>query len=124
MARKKEKKVERSIDDLERMIRFYEKEGTDEPAAFFATVKAFEVAVEYGWKELKRRLEEKGVDDVFAPKDIIRKAAQAGLIDDAERWLDFVDARNESVHDYYGMTQAEYIKLARQFLKDAKKILG
>lgn len=124
MARKKQSKFEQAIGDLEAMIAFYEKKGADETAAFFALTKAFEVAVEYAWKELKRRLEEKGVDDVFAPKDVVRKAAQVGLIEDAEGWLDFIDARNASVHDYYGMTESEYVKLARAFLKDARRIRG
>lgn len=122
MAQKKENKLNRAALDLASAMEFYKKTGGDEPPAFLAVAKAFEVAIEYAWKELKRRLEEKGVADIYAPKDVIRKAAQIGMLDDPERWLDYIDARNDSVHDYYGMTQAEYVELARKFMKDAKKV--
>lgn len=124
MVRREEKKTDRALRDLRRTLAFYEKTKGDEPAIFLAVAKAFEVSVEYGWKELKRQLEDKGVEDIFAPKDVVRRAAQLGIIDDAEQWLDYIDARNSSVHDYYGMTQADYIKLARAYLKDAEKVLG
>lgn len=123
MVRREEKKHDHALKDLRRTLEFYEEVEGDEPAAFLAVAKAFEISVEYGWKELKRRLEEKGIEDLFAPKDVIRKAAQAGIIEDAEQWLDYIDARNASVHDYYGMTQAEYVKLARAYLKDAARVL-
>ncbi len=122
MAQKKEKKIDRAVLDLTASMKFYKKAGGDEPAAFLAVAKAFEVAIEYAWKELKRRLEEKGVIDTYAPKDVIRKAAQVGILDNAENWLDYIDARNDSVHDYYGMTEAEYVELAGKFIKDAGKV--
>lgn len=118
------KKYERAIGDLKHAIKFYEQTHGDEPAAFLAVVKAFEVSVEYCWKEFKRQIESKGIEDVFAPKDVIRKSAQIGLIDEAESWLDYIDARNDSVHDYYSMTQAEYLSLAKAFLKDATRAFG
>lgn len=124
MAQRGGKKRERALKDLKEALAFYERTKGDEPAAFLAVAKAFEISVEYGWKELRRQLGEKGVEDAFAPKDVVRKAAQAGIIADAQRWLDYIDARNDSVHDYYGMTEAEYLKLARSFLKDAAKISG
>lgn len=121
--KKDKKKHERALGELSAALEFYETQKGDEPSAFLAVVKAFEISVEYGWKELKRRLEDKGVDDVFAPKDVIRKAAQIGILENAEQWLDFVDTRNASVHDYYSMAQSEYVNLARQFLKEAKAVL-
>ena len=122
MAQKREKKIGKAIFDLTAAMKFYKKAGGDEPAAFLAVAKAFEVAIEYVWKELKRRLEEKGVADTYAPKDVIRKAAQVGILDNAENWLDYIDARNDSVHDYYGMMESEYVELAGRFIKDAGKV--
>ena len=122
MAQKKGNKLERAILDLTMAMEFYRKIDGNEPSAFLAVAKAFEVAIEYAWKDLKRQLEEKGMSDIYAPKDVIRKAAQIGVLDNAEKWLNYIDARNDSVHDYYGMTQSEYIELARKFIKDAKKV--
>lgn len=122
MAQKKESKLERAVLDLTTSMKFYKRSGGDEPPAFLAVAKAFEVAVEYAWKELKRQLEEKGVIDAYAPKDVIRKAAQIGILDNAEDWLNYIDARNDSVHDYYGMTQPEYVELAGKFIKNAGKV--
>jgi len=123
MAQKKEKKIDKALADLELMIKLFDKADDDDPSAFFAASKAFEVAVEYGWKELRRRLMEKGLEDFIAPKDVIRKAAEVKIIDEPVCWLDCVDARNASVHDYYGMTKSEYMGLARKFLKEARRSL-
>lgn len=124
MAQENKRKIDTAITDLKQMLKFYDKSGGDEPAAFFAVSKAFEVAVEYTWKELKQRLIDEGVEEVLTPKDAIRKAAKAGMIDNAEQWLEYIDARNESVHAYYGMTQSSYLKLARAFLKDAQNFFN
>lgn len=123
MAQEKGNKLDRAILDLKMSMKFYKKAGGDEPTAFLAVAKAFEVATEYAWKELKRRLEEKGITDAYAPKDVIRRAAQIGMLDDAENWLNYIDARNDSVHDYYGMAQSEYVELAGKFLKDAGRVV-
>ena len=37
-------------------------------------------------------------------------------------WLACIDARNNSVHDYFGISENDYAKLAEKFMDLAKKI--
>lgn len=117
MAQKKKSELRDAIDQLRHTLKFYDKSGSDEPAAFLAVAKAFEVAVEYAWKELKRRVDDEGLD-AASPKEAVRQSARLGIIDNAERWLEYINARNSSVHDYFGMTQSEYVKIAREFVNE------
>lgn len=121
--RKKKDGFNDAVGQLKLTLDFYDREGGDEPAAFLAVAKGFEVAVEYAWKELKRRIEDEGLD-AASPKEAIRHAARLNIVANAEKWLEYVNARNSSVHDYFGMTEAEYVKIAREFLKEAVRLMG
>lgn len=83
---------------------------------FLTLSKSFEVLVEYSWRELKEIVEDQGLE-VLSPKMAIKQAAKLNLINDPEKWLDCIDARNDSVHDYFGISKEEYVSLAREFLK-------
>ena len=47
-------------------------------------IQAFEYTYELGWLVLKDFLEYQGLTDIFGSRDAIRKAFQAGLIEDGE----------------------------------------
>lgn len=64
-----------------------------------AWIQRFEYSLELCWKTAKRLLNERGIE-AYSPKDVFRKAAMEGLIDDASKWLDFVDKRNLTSHIY------------------------
>ena len=51
---------------------------------------------------------------LYGVKAIIREAANAGLIDDPEAWLKFLEDRNLTVHTYKE-------KLAKQIYTNVKK---
>src|SRR5262245_20235868 len=113
-------KFEQSLKELQYALSFEEKAGSD--AFFFAGIaKCFETALEYGWKELKQRVEKEGLD-VLSPKDAIRKAGEIGMINSVEAWIGFLDARNIAVHDYLGVPRPEYLVVAKEFLIEAKKL--
>jgi hypothetical protein len=78
--------------------------------------KAFEILVEYAWKELKFRVEDSGL---FAPspKEAVRQAATMGLISDPEKWIAIINARNDSVHDYFTVPEKDYVSLASELLR-------
>ncbi|OGQ46799.1 MAG: hypothetical protein A3H42_03510 [Deltaproteobacteria bacterium RIFCSPLOWO2_02_FULL_46_8] len=92
---------------------------------FLTVAKTFEILVEYAWRELKERVEDQGLD-APAPKIAVKQAARLGLITEPEMWLNCIDARNDSVHDYFGISKKEYLALAEQFLSlvDAIKIVS
>lgn len=66
-------------------------------------------------------MEDQGLE-APAPKMAIREAARLHFITKPEVWLECIDARNNSVHDYFGITQSEYCELAEEFLKLVQKI--
>jgi len=63
------------------------------------------------------------VDRLFF-KDIFRQAAKHGLLerDEVERWFEYRDNRNNTVHDYGEKFANETLKLLPQFVLDAKKL--
>jgi len=78
--------------------------------------KAFEVAVEYGWKDLKRRVEDEGLS-APSPKEAVRQAARLSFIEEPEKWIACINARNDSVHDYYRVPPERYIEFAEDLLR-------
>lgn len=87
-----------------------------------ATIQRFEFSFELAWKVMKSIAFEKGME-VISPKDSIRSAAQLGLIEDVERWFDFLDARNNSSHIYSEEMADAIYELIKEFLPAAEKLL-
>lgn len=116
-------KLKKSLDNLKKTLKFMEQaKETDKDVAFLSVAKAFEVAVEYAWRDLQKRIEEEGLD-APSPKAAVREAARINLIENAESWIDYISARNAGVHDYFGMTNEAYIEIAKEFLEDAEKMI-
>lgn len=82
--------------------------------AFAGASKCFEVAFEYAWKWFKRQADDAGFE-VYGPRDSMKAAAQLGLIQDIQRWESFLHARNLSVHDYLGISDAEFLEAMSDF---------
>jgi nucleotidyltransferase substrate binding protein (TIGR01987 family) len=79
---------ERGVDSLSQM----EKEGA---------IQRFEFAFELAWKTLKDYLEEIGiVVKPAAPRQVIKEAFTAGILDDAQVWIDMMLHRNLLSHKY------------------------
>ncbi len=65
-----------------------------------SSIQRFEFTIELSWKVMKRILNSEGIQETDSPKSIIRSAAKASLVDDAELWLHLIDQRNLSSHTY------------------------
>ena len=117
----------RSLDELAMSLDAYDKLSTkaknEKRLAFLALSKAFEVAVEYSWKELKAKVVDEGLDPQ-SPKATIRDAAQVGFIDNPGAWLVYINTRNAAVHDYFSLPEKEYVAVACEFLGNARKALS
>lgn len=113
--------LKKSVADLEHALEFAE--NAEEDRFYFSGIsKSFETCMEYAWKYFKRMAVDEGVE-VFSPKEAIRVAGGLKIIDDVEKWLDFLEDRNLSVHDYLGVSEEDYLKTIRKFLIEAKKVL-
>ena len=84
------------------------------PITVAATVQAFEMALELSWKWLKFVLNDYGIL-VSTPREIIRHAGKEKLIDDVEKWLLYLDARNLTSHTYNQDTGDTVYLLASEF---------
>lgn len=62
-------------------------------------IQFFEMSFELAWKVLKDYLEEEGFI-VSSPRDTIKQAFQAGLLEDGHVWIEALKDRNLTVHTY------------------------
>jgi nucleotidyltransferase substrate binding protein (TIGR01987 family) len=112
---KQESKLQQSMKDLGQALT-HRAQALQEHIYYAGIAKCFEVCLEYAWKELKRRLENEGLE-AYSPKEIVKAAGRAGMIDDVETWLLCINVRNIAVHDYLGVTPEEYLTTIEKFLK-------
>ena len=62
-------------------------------------IQRFEYTHELAWMVMKGYAEYQGYTDVRGSRDAIRKALEMNLIDD-KRWMDTIEDRNLTVHNY------------------------
>lgn len=93
-----------------------------------ASVKEFEIILEQSGKLLKKVIKPyfhsvNAVNKLFF-KDVFRHAAQFELItlENAERWLEYRDNRNNTAHDYGVEFADQTLVLLPQFIIDAKTL--
>lgn len=64
-----------------------------------AVIKAYELSFELSWKTLKDLLSHGGID-VLLPREVLRQAFAAGLLEDGQLWIDMLEQRNLMAHAY------------------------
>ncbi len=64
-----------------------------------SAIQRFEFTFEISWKVMKAYLEEKGAKDLYFPRDVIRNAFRAGIIN-SPKWLEMIETRNITSHIY------------------------
>lgn len=87
-----------------------------------ASIKRFELAFDLAWKAVKAYLETVEGTKCASPKQCFREAYRNGLIEYSDKWLDFVDMRNKTVHTYHeDLAEEIYAKLP-EVLSHLKKL--
>jgi nucleotidyltransferase substrate binding protein (TIGR01987 family) len=77
-------------------------------------IQRFEYTMELAWKTLKDYLEsENVVFDQITPRAVIRRAFEAGVIQQGEDWQNALDARNRMSHTYSFETFEQVIAAIR-----------
>ncbi len=89
-------KFEKALISLEQI---YLKPPSDDRSIIDATIQRFEFTFELFWKLLKIFLNNKGIQ-VNYPKDVLKEAFSAGLLDDEFTWLNMLKDRNLTSHTY------------------------
>ena len=85
----------------------------------------FEFTFELAWKTMKDCLEEQGiVGKIGSPREIIKEAFLAGLIENGETWIDMMLSRNTLSHLYDEETSREiYDKIKEEYIQEFEKII-
>lgn len=102
--------------DLPQILR----EAVDE-----SVIQRFEVCYDTLWKSLRRHLiEERGLPEVTAsPRPVFRLAGETGVLTSpVERWMEYVNLRIGSTHDYSSEKAAAVLERADDFIADAVEL--
>lgn len=88
-----------------------------------AAIQAFEMCFELTWKLLKLKLNDEGIL-TDSPREVIRKSAKLGFINDAEKWLTYLKFRNLTVHTYNEeLAEQTYSEITKNFDSDLQNLL-
>jgi len=118
-------KLESLIKDLRNALGKFEQVMQKEENEYIrdSAIKRFEFTYELAWKTLRAYLKEKGVR-VYTPRDTIREAFQAGLIDNNPNWMRMVDTRNATSHIYNEAMAEGVYKTLPVYLPLIKSLVG
>ena len=74
----------------------------------------FKFTLELAWEALWAYMEDQGSTlDIVLPKPVLKAAYAAGLIDDAQVWLDMLASRNITSHVYDDTQAAQVVEAVR-----------
>jgi len=89
-------------------------------------IQNFEFTYELCWKFMKRWLEANlgsAYVDGVSRYELFRLAAEHHLISEAEQWMEYHDARNDTSHTYNEERAVEIFEIAGPFSSDARRLL-
>lgn len=91
-------------------------------------IQNFEFVYEIGCKMIKRQLEQEAANPreigEASFRDLLRMAAEKGIVDDVEKWFEYRDMRNTASHTYDHEKANRVYTGAFAFLEDAQKLLS
>lgn len=119
------KACQQAHKDLATSLQVLKDQGHKEPIKSVlhdACIKRFEVLFEYVWKALKLAAEYEG-REAPGPRIAIQEGIRFGWVKDPDFWAMALEARNGSVHDYFGISHEEYLKLIEKFVGAVSTLL-
>lgn len=102
MQNKKEIRWRQRFDNFQHAYKLLESHidvDTSDELARAGLIQFFEMAFELAWKLMTDYLEAQGYQ-VKSPKDALKLAFQAEIIEEGQVWLDALEDRNLTVHTY------------------------
>jgi len=92
-----------------------------------AVIQRFEYSYELAWKMLKRHLEQVVPDpariDGLSYRELIREAAERGLLPEVEPWFEYRHQRNMTSHTYHAAAAQRVFETALGFREAARSLL-
>lgn len=86
------------------------------------TIQRFDFTFEIAWKLIKTLVELQGLKPAGA-RTSIRLAADMGLLNKPEKWLKFLDIRNETIHIYKEEMIERVYPVAKKFTNFVDQLL-
>ena len=116
--------LEDALDQLEKGILEAAKEPKSELLRD-GVIQRFENSHELALKFIRRALETGFGESVDAMmyNEVLRTAAEHGLIENIEAWFDYRTARNKTSHTYDAAVAEQVFLFAQPFLSDAQYLL-
>ena len=121
------KKYENFVAAFENLKDIYDYDEPYGNVELTGLVGLFEVCFEQSWKAMKEILEENGFSEgkTGSPRQILKTAYSAGMIENEELWLEALVSRNNVAHAYnkeialeiVRNTKATYFKLFEALIK-------
>lgn len=95
----------RAFEILEDAVNEFE---TEKILTHMALVQSFEVCFELAWKCIKDYMYEKGIVAIY-PREVIKEAFNNDTIQNAQLWMDMLETRNSTSHEYNINKVNEYL---------------
>tara|TARA_Y100000590_G_C15732923_1_gene1017659 strand:+ start:104 stop:508 length:405 start_codon:yes stop_codon:yes gene_type:complete len=87
-------------------------------------IQRFEYTFELSWKSIRSLLIALGRNEVSSsPRPLFRDALEENLIDHFDRWLGFLEARNQTAHTYSDKNAEAVFKKAQEFPEEVESLL-
>ncbi len=102
------------------LAKFMKNDKTEQEQA--GIIQSFEYCYELSWKIMKKVLYSEGLE-VSTPKQVIREAGAAKIIDDVKLWIEFANKRNLTVHTYNELVLKDIMKIMPQFKEELSKLI-
>ncbi len=96
------------------------KKNSDNDIYQDALIKRFEFTFELAWKTLREFMTDQGYQlEILSPKGIFAFAYQEGILSDEALWLDMLESRNLTSHDYgHELSQTIADKISNRYCKE------
>ena len=127
MVRTKRDNYLRAVQRLGEALEEYAANPTD--TVRDGVIQRFEFTFDLAWKSLKEYMQDQGATAPLQfPKQVLREAYAAELIDDEGVWLDMLNARNQTSHIYddataqeiYSQIEGEFVSLFDKLIEQLK----
>lgn len=124
----------KKLDNFENAVKnlkdIYQYEEPYDNVVLTGLVGLYEICFEQSWKTMKEILENQGFaeEKTGSPRQIIKTAYGAGMLNDEQAWLDALTARNNVVHSYNQLialdiarqTKSRFLDMFEETLKEMK----
>ncbi len=114
------KKYENFCNALNNLNDIYEYEEPYGNVEMTGMVGLYEICFEQSWKMMKEKLEEYGYSEsaTGSPKTILKTAYKAGMIQDEQKWLAALQARNNVAHAYNNDIALDIVRQTKDVFYD------